>query len=55
MSEKQIDKIKHHEIAELVNLIKGEIEPICSNQSLRFRISKVVTNYFHGNAPLKHE
>lgn len=41
------DRMKDHEISQLVNLIRDEIERICSNQSLRFRISQVVTNYFH--------
>lgn len=38
--------MKDHEIAQLVNQIKKELEPICSNQSLRARISKAVVDYF---------
>ena len=38
-------KLKDHQIAALVNAITSEIQPICDNQSVRSRVSRVVRRF----------
>ena len=41
--------IKDNQIAQLVSQIATQVQPICENQSLRFRVSQAVVSFFRGD------